>query len=76
MSAQTETQPALTLNTTVRIGSERTIRGQITAICIRATDVTYEVVWWAESQRHCAWLSAAEVMAEEGQETMELGHYL
>ena len=74
MSAQP--QPTLALNTTVRIGSERKIRGQITAICIRATDVTYEVVWWSDSQRHCAWLAAAEVVAEEGQETTELGHYL
>lgn len=76
MSAQPESQQALALNTTVRIGAERKIRGQITAICIRATGLTYEVVWWADSQRYCAWLSAAEVVAEEGQETTELGHYL
>ncbi len=76
MPAQTEQQQALALNTTVRIGLERKIRGQITAICIRATGVTYEVEWWAESQRHCNWLSATEVIAEEGQETTDLGHYL
>lgn len=76
MSVQPEQQQALALNTTVRIGIDRTIRGQITAICIRATGITYEVVWWSESQRHCDWLSAAEVAAEEGQETMPLGHYL
>ena len=76
MSVQPEQQSALALNTMVRIGSERKIRGQITAICIRATGITYEVVWWSEVQRHCEWLSAAEVEAEEGQETMALGHYL
>ncbi len=76
MSAQQESQQALALNTTVRIGLERTMRGQITAICIRDTGITYEVVWWSESQRHCEWLTAAEVVAEDGQGTMELGHYL
>ncbi len=76
MAVQSEHQQALALHTTVRIGLERTIRGQITAICIRATGITYEVVWWSESQRHCEWLSAVEVAPEEGQETMELGHYL
>ena len=76
MSVQPEEQQALALNTTVRIGLERAIRGQITAICIRSSGITYEVVWWAESQRHCQWLTAAEVVAEEGQETMKLGHYL
>ncbi len=76
MSIQSEPQQTLALNTMVRIGLERMMRGQITAICIRASGITYEVVWWSESQRHCQWLSAAEVVAEEGHETTELGHYL
>ena len=49
---------------------------KITAICIRDSGITYEVVWWSDAQRHCDWLSAAEVIAEEGQEKMDLGHYL
>ena len=76
MSVQPEQPQALALNTTVRIGSEGTIRGKITAICIRSTGVTYEVVWWTESQRHCDWLAAAEIVAEEHQETIGVGHYL
>ena len=75
MSNQPE-QHALPINTIVRIGAERAIRGQITAICIRATGLTYEVAWWADSSRNCQWLTAAEVNAEEDQATMELGHYL
>ncbi len=76
MSVNQQSGQVIALNSTVRLGPEKGLRGQVIAICIRQNGVMYEVVWWVESQRYRQWLSAAEVVPDEGQETREVGHYL
>ena len=36
-------------------------RGEILAICIRETLVTYEVVWFVGDARNTAWLQESEI---------------
>lgn len=64
------------LHTIVRFGTDGVLRGQILAICIRADDITYEVAWWERATRHTAWLSRAEVAADDAAESTPLGAYL
>ena len=76
MAYKQESGQVIALNSTVRLGPEQGLRGQVIAICIRDSGVTYEVVWWVESQRYRQWLSAAEVVPDAGQEARDVGHYL
>ncbi len=76
MSVNREGRQAIALNSMVRLGPELGLRGQVTAICIRDSGIMYEVVWWVESQRNRQWLTAAEIVPDEGQETKNIGHYL
>ena len=71
-----EQRVVFALHTMVRFGTDRVLRGQILAICIRADDITYEVAWWEGATRHTAWLSRAEVAADDAAESTPLGAYL
>ena len=71
-----EKRAIFALHTVVRIGMDGMLRGQVLAICIRATDITYEVAWWDGATRRTAWLTSAEVSAEDTSTTTTLGAYL
>jgi hypothetical protein len=71
-----EKRDIIRLHTLVRLGPERTLRGQILAICLRETGTTYEVAWWDGATRHTAWLSSAEVSVDDASASTTLGAYL
>ncbi|HEY5865870.1 MAG TPA: hypothetical protein VI542_10050 [Candidatus Tectomicrobia bacterium] len=72
----TEQRTVFALHTIVRVGNDGMLRGQILAICIRATGITYEVAWWDGATRRTAWLTSAEVSADDASTTTTLGAYL
>jgi len=45
----------------------------ITAVCVRACGVTYEVAWWSGTGRQCQWVEAHEVTAKAGVPTTAVG---
>ena len=71
-----EKRAVFALHTVVRFGNDGMLRGQVLAICIRATDISYEVAWWDGATRHTAWLSSAEVSADDASNATILGAYL
>ena len=72
----TDKRTVFALHTVVRFGNDGMLRGQVLAICIRATGISYEVAWWDGATRHTAWLSSAEVAAADASESTTLGAYL
>jgi hypothetical protein len=71
-----EHRTVFALHTIVRLGNDGMLRGQILAICIRATGITYEVAWWDGATRRTAWLTSTEVSADDTSTTTTLGAYL
>jgi hypothetical protein len=45
----------------------------ITAVCLRQTDVTYQVVYWQDERRFEEWVHAAEVEGDDDQPVLFLG---